>query len=178
MNLRKSLLLLLIISAIPTTAYADAWTLVPTWLDLVEETQQCDAIPTEIVLSIIHIESNGVSTAITEARNDVWSVGLMQILAFDWRADRTWLAVPENNIIIGCEILAFVLEEENNDMRRALARYNCGLVGLEKNGCGLSYADEILNNLAPQYAVIINSIHNIERIELLIEKKRYPTLDN
>jgi soluble lytic murein transglycosylase-like protein len=81
----------------------------------------------ELVLAIIHVESNYDRFAISSAG----AQGLMQIMPF-WLDE---IGHPQDNLFhiktnirFGCTILSYYLERENGDMYRALARYN-GSVG-------------------------------------------------
>jgi soluble lytic murein transglycosylase-like protein len=81
----------------------------------------------ELVLALIHVESNFDRFAISSAG----AQGLMQIMPF-WLDE---IGRPEDNLFdidtnlrFGCTILNIYLKRERGDMRKALARYN-GSVG-------------------------------------------------
>ena len=81
----------------------------------------------ELVLALIHVESNFDRFAISSAG----AQGLMQIMPF-WldeigRPDDNLFDI-DTNLRFGCTILNIYLERERGDMRKALARYN-GSVG-------------------------------------------------
>jgi len=80
-------------------------------------------LPPELVLAVIDIESNFDRYAISHAG----ALGLMQVMPF-WREE---IGRPEDNLhdiqtnlLYGCRILAYYLEMERGDRRKALARYN------------------------------------------------------
>ena len=81
----------------------------------------------EVVLAVIHVESNFDRFAISRAG----AQGLMQIMPF-WLDE---IGRPGDNLFhirtnlrLGCTILRYYLEKENGHLSRALARYN-GSVG-------------------------------------------------
>jgi soluble lytic murein transglycosylase-like protein len=81
----------------------------------------------ELVLALIHVESNFDRFAISSAG----ARGLMQIMPF-WldelgRSEDNLFDI-DTNLRFGCTILNLYLKREKGDMRRALARYN-GSVG-------------------------------------------------
>lgn len=80
----------------------------------------------QMVLALIQVESNFRRFAISSAG----ARGLMQIMPF-WVAE---IGQPDDNLFdrqtnlrYGCTILAYYLEQEHGNMRRALARYNGSL---------------------------------------------------
>ena len=84
-------------------------------------------LPPELVLAVIQVESNFDRFAISSAG----AQGLMQVMPF-WLKE---IGHPEDNLFdirtnlrLGCTILRYYLDKEDNDYRRALARYN-GSVG-------------------------------------------------
>ncbi len=89
------------------------------------EARKADLHP-ELVLAVIHVESNFDRWAISSAG----AQGLMQIMPF-------WLEeIPEagdnlfdirTNLRFGCTILKHYLDKEKGDFTRALARYNGSL---------------------------------------------------
>jgi soluble lytic murein transglycosylase-like protein len=84
-------------------------------------------IPPGLVMAIMEIESNFNRYAVSHAG----AVGLMQVMPF-WPENlgmrrHQLVKVPEN-IRMGCAIFRFYLKRENNNIARALARYN-GSVG-------------------------------------------------
>jgi soluble lytic murein transglycosylase-like protein len=127
------------------------------WQPIVETyTDEYPYVTQELVLGVIAKESRGIpyvqDTAL--AYDDGWgAVGLMQIIPFSWRPERAWLKIPENNIQYGVLILNQVVREHG--VRKGLAVYNCGLVGVEANRCGrfggYTYADEIMNYWMPEF---------------------------
>jgi soluble lytic murein transglycosylase-like protein len=81
----------------------------------------------ELVLAVIHVESNFDRFAISRAG----AQGLMQIMPF-WLDE---IGRPGDNLFhirtnlkLGCAILRYYLEKEKGHLSRALARYN-GSVG-------------------------------------------------
>jgi soluble lytic murein transglycosylase-like protein len=95
------------------------------------EATKVDLYP-ELVLAVIDIESNFDRFAISTAG----AIGLMQIMPF-WldeigRPDDN-LIVAQTNLRMGCTILKYYLEMENQDLIRGLARYN-GSKGRRKYG--------------------------------------------
>ncbi len=80
-------------------------------------------LPPGLVLALMDIESRFNRWAVSSAG----AVGLMQVMPF-WPAElgmkRHELTHIEANMRMGCAILRFYLRRENNDVRKALARYN------------------------------------------------------
>lgn len=77
----------------------------------------------ELVLAVIHVESNFNPFAISTAG----ARGLMQVMPF-WLKEigkpGDSLFRVETNLRYGCTILRYYLDKENGDRVRALARYN------------------------------------------------------
>lgn len=80
----------------------------------------------ELVMAVIQVESAFRANAVSSAG----ATGLMQIMPF-WVAELGLpddnLQDPARNLRYGCTILAYYLALENDDMTRALARYNGSL---------------------------------------------------
>lgn len=97
----------------------------------------------ELVLAVIDVESHFNRYAVSSAG----AVGLMQVMPFWPRqlgvGNRLFGSV-EFNIRMGCEILAYYMQIEHNDYRRALARYN-GSPGRRE------YPDRVLVRLADRW---------------------------
>ncbi len=77
----------------------------------------------ELVLAVIEVESNFDSYAISSAG----AQGIMQVMPF-WLKE---IGRPDDNLIVlktnlrmGCTILKYYMDMENNDLHKALARYN------------------------------------------------------
>jgi soluble lytic murein transglycosylase-like protein len=98
------------------------------------ETAFCEAnrageqrLPPGLIMAVIDVESGFDRWAVSSAG----AVGLMQVMPF-WPAElgmrRYELVTIEANMRMGCAILRHYMKRENNDVRRALARYN-GSVG-------------------------------------------------
>jgi soluble lytic murein transglycosylase-like protein len=88
------------------------------------------ALPPELVLAVIEVESNFDRYAVSVAG----ALGLMQIMPF-WleeigRPDDNLLHI-NTNLRYGCTILKYYLDKEKGDLRRALGRYN-GSLGQRK----------------------------------------------
>jgi soluble lytic murein transglycosylase-like protein len=94
-------------------------------------------IPPGLVMAIIDIESSFNRYAVSYAG----AVGLMQVMPF-WPESlgmrRHQLVKVNENIRMGCAIFRFYLKRENNNIARALARYN-GSVGKRW------YSDKVIN---------------------------------
>jgi soluble lytic murein transglycosylase-like protein len=94
-------------------------------------------IPPGLVMAIIDIESSFNRYAVSYAG----AVGLMQVMPF-WPENlgmsRHKLIRAPENIRMGCAILRFYLKRENNNVSRALARYN-GSTGKRW------YSDKVIN---------------------------------
>ncbi len=93
----------------------------------------------ELVLAVIDIESNFDRFAISSAG----AIGLMQVMPF-WlkeigRSDDN-LVNAQTNLRMGCTILKYYLDLENQDLIRGLARYN-GSKG------GRKYGDMVIDRL-------------------------------
>lgn len=103
-----------------------------------QESRRAD-LPPELVLAVIHIESNFDRFAISR----VGARGLMQIMPF-WlneigRPDDNLFNI-ETNLRFGCTILRHYLDKEQGELADALARYN-GSHGKRK------YPDKIFDKL-------------------------------
>jgi len=103
-----------------------------------QESRRVD-LPPELVLAVIHTESNFDQFAISRAG----ARGLMQIMPF-WLKE---IGRPEDNLFnietnlrFGCTILRHYIDKERGDITRALARYN-GSRGKRV------YPDKIFNKL-------------------------------
>ena len=96
-------------------------------------------LPPELVLAVIDVESNFDRFAISIAG----ARGLMQIMPF-WLNEigRTGdnLMHIETNLRFGCTILKYYMDIENDDLNRALGRYN-GSLGKRK------YPNKVLDKL-------------------------------
>ena len=97
----------------------------------------------QLVLAVIDVESSFNPFAVSSAG----AVGMMQVMPF-WPRElglttRDLLDV-EMNIRMGSSILAYYLESERGDYRRALARYN-GSLGRR------TYPDLVLNRLQSRW---------------------------
>jgi len=80
-------------------------------------------LPPELVIAVIEIESRFDTFAISRSG----AQGLMQVMPF-WLDE---IGHPEDNLVdmntnlrMGCTILKYYMDMENNDLRGALARYN------------------------------------------------------
>jgi soluble lytic murein transglycosylase-like protein len=97
----------------------------------------------ELVLAVIDVESHFNRYAVSAAG----AVGLMQVMPFWPRrlgVDNRLFGSVDFNVRMGCEILAYYLQAERNDYRRALARYN-GSSGRRE------YPDRVLARLADRW---------------------------
>ena len=95
------------------------------------EATRADLYP-ELVLAVIDVESNFDRFAISYAG----AIGLMQIMPF-WLKE---IGRPDDNLVdartnlrMGCTILRYYLDKENQDLMRGLGRYN-GSLGRRKYG--------------------------------------------
>jgi len=96
-------------------------------------------LPPELVLAVIHTESNFDRFAISRSG----ARGLMQIMPFwldEIGRNEDNLFTIETNLRFGCTILRHYLDKESGDIGRALARYN-GSRGQRK------YPDKVFNRL-------------------------------
>jgi len=77
----------------------------------------------ELVLALIEIESHFDSYAISKSG----AQGMMQVMPF-WLDEigrpNDNLIVMKTNLRMGCTILKYYMDMENNDLHKALARYN------------------------------------------------------
>jgi len=100
-------------------------------------------IAPELVLAVIDVESNFDRFAISVAG----AFGLMQIMPF-WLEEIGQsgdnLMHVDTNVRFGCTILKYYLDMENNDLRRALGRYN-GSLGKHK------YPNKVLEKLRTKW---------------------------
>lgn len=97
----------------------------------------------ELVLALIEVESHFDSYAISKSG----AQGMMQVMPF-WLDE---IGRPQDNLIeiktnlrMGCTILKYYLDMENNDLHRALARYN-GSRGSKV------YSNKVLNALRDRW---------------------------
>jgi soluble lytic murein transglycosylase-like protein len=100
-------------------------------------------LPPELVLSVIHIESNFDRFAISR----VGARGMMQIMPF-WLKE---IGKPNDNLFhlrtnlrFGCTILKHYIKKEKGNLVRGLARYN-GSLGSTR------YSDKVLDALAKRW---------------------------
>lgn len=108
-------------------------------LRAVHASARAHALPPEMVLAVIEVESAFDAKAISSAG----ALGLMQVMPFWTRElgrETDNLLDPRTNIRYGCTILAHYLRKESGDWRRALNRYNGRL---HNNG----YGDKVLHRL-------------------------------
>jgi membrane-bound lytic murein transglycosylase MltF len=97
----------------------------------------------ELVLAVIDVESHFDRYAVSSAG----AVGLMQVMPFWPRqlgVDNRLFGSIDFNIRLGCEILAYYLEIEHNDYRRALGRYNGSVTRRD-------YSDLVLTRLTTRW---------------------------
>ena len=102
------------------------------------EAHRAKLIP-ELVLAVIHVESNFNRFAISKAG----ALGLMQVMPF-WLKE---IGRPGDNLFnlhtnlrMGCTILRYYLDKEKGDLTRALMRYN-GSLG------SFRYTNRVFNKL-------------------------------
>lgn len=96
---------------------------------IVESASDKHHVPESLIYSVIEIESDGETRAISEAG----AVGLMQLMP----ATATELGVanpldPKQNIFGGTKYLSRLVDRFNGDLNRALAAYNAGPGAVEK----------------------------------------------
>jgi len=101
------------------------------------------ALPPELILAVIEVESNFDRYAISVAG----AIGLMQIMPF-WldeigRPDDNLLHI-DTNLRYGCTILRYYYDKEKGDLRRALGRYN-GSLGKRK------YPNKVIDKLSKKW---------------------------
>lgn len=82
------------------------------------------ALPPELVLAVIDVESDFDRFAISSAS----ALGLMQVMPF-WvkelgHSDKNLLFDIEFNLLLGCRILKYYIDMERGDLIQGLARYN------------------------------------------------------
>lgn len=124
------------------------------WRPLIENAARREQIDPALIAAIIHWESGGQADAIRyESSVGASSIGLMQIVDFEWRGlERGQLMDPAYNIGYGARLLATIRRMAGGDMRLALAAYNCGFEGARTNNCGrwggYVYADKVLATCA------------------------------
>lgn len=106
------------------------------------EATQRDLAP-ELVLAVIDVESNFDRFAISVAG----ARGLMQIMPFWLKelgdAEENLMHI-DTNVRFGCTILKYYMDIENNDLKRALGRYN-GSLGKQK------YPNKVLEKLRAKW---------------------------
>jgi len=101
-------------------------------------------IAPELVLAVIEVESNFDRYAISSSS----ALGLMQVMPFwveelggDSQSD---LFDVQYNVLLGCRILKYYLDMENDELVRALGRYN-GSLGRR------GYADRVVSALRSRW---------------------------
>jgi len=124
------------------------------WGYYVEQMETYD-LETALILSVMAAESAGNPSLVSHAG----ACGLMQVI---WKP---WLGVSKGtlcsnslkNIEIGIRILKGAIDianERDEDLRYALAYYNCSLENVHADRCGthggLNYADKVLNFWLPR----------------------------
>ncbi len=87
--------------------------------------------------------------------DDAWgSIGILQVGPRPWFVTREQLRDPVYNIYKGMDLLADTLRQ-SEDIRHALAGYNCGLNRLANDLCGRhggwAYADKVLDYWLPVF---------------------------
>lgn len=100
-------------------------------------------VPPELVLAVIDIESNFDRFAVSHAD----ARGLMQVMPFwlkeiDHPSDN--LFHIQTNLRMGCTILGYYMRMENDNLHRALGRYN-GSLGSRR------YSDKVINALSKKW---------------------------
>jgi soluble lytic murein transglycosylase-like protein len=109
-------------------------------LQLVHMEAKRVALPPELILAVIDVESNFDRFAISVAG----ARGLMQIMPF-WKEEigrpGDNLMHTDTNLRYGCTILRFYYDKEDGDLRRALGRYN-GSLGRRK------YPNKVIDKLS------------------------------
>jgi soluble lytic murein transglycosylase-like protein len=159
------------------------------WKGLIEK--HCQDIDPALVMAIIAQESRG-DPWVTRDEGKYESVGLMQIMNFDWRPPSKWLIKPENNIFWGCNILRQLFARRDNqppynltyDLDTILAVYNCGEVNVKANRCGgfggYYYAEQILDHWKPLFDREYNYMRweRSQRRLYLIYKLKYLLYDS
>src|SRR3990167_10517715 len=124
------------------------------WRTLIEHAARREQIDPALIAAIIQLESGGDSNAVRyESSVGASSIGLMQIVDFDWRGlERGQLMDPAYNIDYGARLLAIIRRMAGGDVRLALAAYNCGFEGARTDNCGrwggYVYADKVLATCA------------------------------
>ena len=103
-----------------------------------------EGLPPELVLAVIDVESNFDRFAISSAG----ARGLMQVMPF-WleelgRPDANLFDL-ETNLRMGCTILSYYMNMEDDDLVNALARYNGSYMG---NG---RYPQKVLSRLSARW---------------------------
>ena len=100
-------------------------------------------LPPELILAVIDVESNFDRLAVSHAG----AAGLMQVMLF-WRDE---IGRPDDNLVdidtnlrYGCTILRYYMDRENDNLTRALARYN-GSLGKRW------YPDRVMNKLSGKW---------------------------
>ncbi len=106
-----------------------------------------------LIEAVIAEESYGIQ----KIESYAGAIGLMQIVPESWHPDEELLrSSPEINIQTGMGMLSQTIRENDGNVFRALALYNCGKYRLAANECGESggyaYALKVLAVNCPQFA--------------------------
>ena len=126
------------------------------WLPLVERWySEFPELDPAWVLGMIAQESQGFPHVSDVTGSH--AIGLMQIIPRSWTGTRTQLEQPAFNIYVAMRMLSAVLDQTDGNLRRTLALYNCGEVGLDAGRCGryggYAYADRIMDYWIPVFRV-------------------------
>ena len=119
------------------------------WRPLIEREAARQRVDPALVAAVMWAESGGDPDAARyEEHVDAWSLGLMQVMTFDWRPAPELLSRPEFNVYYGVSVLSESIRLADGNVRLGLAAYNCGFAGVARNACGrwggYLYADKVL----------------------------------
>lgn len=119
------------------------------WRPLIMVVTRSYNVDPDLIAAMVFTESNGDAGALRyEEHTQTYSVGLMQINSFPGRPSVEELLDPRFNLGYGARILRQIRNEQADDLRDALAAYNCGWVRLRAGTCGsrggYHYADDVI----------------------------------
>jgi hypothetical protein len=117
------------------------------WLNL--EPAEFEYLDDPVLVLAVGAAESGCDMKVVSS---VGALGIMQVMPKSWTAPPDMLAIPRVNIYWGMWILDGAMEiafEEGNDLRYALAYYNCSYEKVHEDMCGtrggLHYADDVLD---------------------------------
>lgn len=116
------------------------------------------AVPLELVLAIVSVESGGNPNAKLHEANGQWSRGLMQVqepTAAQMGYRNVNLHDPETGLEVGIKYLAWQLRRYRGNLKDAVAAYNAGTARKRDNGTytNQGYVDKVFSRFTSSIPV-------------------------